>query len=510
MTATIQHARRYLAAGLAPIPVPARTKAADTAWRQFQIHPPSQHELGLLFSTNNTNIAIVCGRSSDNLLVLDCDSPTTFEDTGHRLGGLGIHTPIVRRPPNGTPHDGGGSFWLRTPVPVATRHLADLEMRGQAAYAMAPDSEHPGGGRYYFENPGADIHRLPTLDALDWLTLIPASTTHRKIPRLAWRLFQGDKPTLDRYQTRSEAEAAACASLARAGFAFADVLRLFQTYSGTGKFAGLYAENPKNGRRYLELTWNSAVTWIQQHENEHNSLARRLRTWALSRPWPGCGGSSERAVYLAHLDIVHHCGQQPHDASARRLAELAGVGRQTAAKANRRLQNAGLLEIDSSGTALLSHRWRLVEPAHTDAELRITNRPKWDTSSHREGTMCPTLADSDTSHDAYRWACGGLCKSGGEVLGVLLRAGGPVHQEVIAESTGRGLRTVRRKLRQLSGLGLAEPAAELGRGWWTALPAPDLDAVAAELGTAGRGAAQRRAHYQQRRYQRAVLRRHRG
>ena len=499
MTRTLEHAREYLAAGLAPIPVPARTKAADTAWRQFQIHPPSKHELGLLFSANTCNIAVVCGRSSGNLVVLDCDSPTTFEDTGHRLGGLGIHTPIVRRPPNGTPHDGGGSFWLRAPVPVATRGLVDLEIRGQAAYVMAPDSEHPGGGRYYFENPGTAIHRLPTLDALgDWLTLEAASITNRKIPSLAWRLLHGNADALARYRTRSEAEAGLCCSLARAGFAFGDVLRLFRRYPGPGTFADKYAVNPEDGRRYLALTWNSATKLIRENEGEHNALARELRTWALSRPWPGRGGSSERAVFLAHLEIVAHCGQQPHDASARRLAELAGVGMKTAARANARLIDAGLLELDTSGTAQLANLWRLV------------NRPNRHTSSHRRNTMCVTMADSDTGHDAFRWACGGLCKSGGEVLGLLLQAGEPVHQGVIAESTGRGVRTIRRKCRQLFGLGLAKPATEKGRGWWTVLGAPDLDAVAAELGTAGRGAAQKRAHFQQQRYHRELLRRHRG
>ena len=498
MTGTLEHAREYLAAGLAPIPVPAGRKAADTAWRQFQSHPPSKHELGLLFGANGGNIAIICGRSSDNLMVLDCDCPTTFRDTGDRLGGLGITTPIIRRPPNGTPHDGGGSYWLRTPVPVATRGLVDLEIRGQAAYVLAPDSEHPGGGRYYFENPGTAIHRLPTLDALDWLTLEAASVTNRKIPPLAWRLFLGNQQTLDKYPTRSEAEAAVCASLARAGFAFGDALLLFQRYGGTGKFAGLWAENPENARRYLKLTWNNAVTWVQQNENEHNALARELRTWALSRPWPGRGGSSERAVFLGHLEIVQHCGQQPHGASARRLAELAGVGMKTAARANARLIDAGLLELDTSGTAQLANLWRLV------------NRPNRHTSSHRRNTMCVTMADSDTGHDAFRWACGGLCKSGGEVLGLLLQAGEPVHQGVIAESTGRGVRTIRRKCRQLFGLGLAKPATEKGRGWWTVLGAPDLDAVAAELGTAGRGAAQKRAHFQQQRYHRELLRRHRG
>jgi len=80
--------------------------------------------------------------------------------------------------------------------------------------------------------------------------------------------------------------------------------------------------------------------------------------------------------------------------------------------------------------------------------------------------MCPILAHSDTNHDAYRWAVGGLCKSGGEVLEALLQAGGPVHQNDVAAQTGRGVRTVQRKCRQFYGLGLAEPAAERGRGWW--------------------------------------------
>ena len=79
---------------------------------------------------------------------------------------------------------------------------------------------------------------------------------------------------------------------------------------------------------------------------------------------------------------------------------------------------------------------------------------------------------------------------------------GQVHTTRIAEQTGRDITTVRRKLDLMLILGLAEP---LGYGWWRLVVEPDLDSIARELGTAGKGKRQRQQHRHERSVQRLVM-----
>jgi hypothetical protein len=472
----------YARHGLAVFALPHGKKWDRRRWRQWQNEPPLTEELPLMFNGKPQNLAVICGRASGNLLVLEADDPVTFTETTTRLDGLGVETWTVQRPPNGSPHDGGGHVYLRTPEPVKSVKAGGLEVRGQGVYVLAPPSLHPRGGVYAFATRPPAIWSLPTMTALPWLPLTAAPDVEaRGVPRLAWRLLRGDAETLARYHSRSEAEGALCASLARAGFTLADAIRLLRSHPGPGKFAELDASDPKNAIRYLALTWHSATAWLADHENEGGALAAQLRQWATSRPWPGRSGATDRAVYLAHLDIVARCGRDPHHASARDLAELAGVSWQTAANANHRLVDADLLELVMPATPTLAHVWRLCEHKLTLYHL-----------------TCDGVSTYATSHDLFRWQ--GVGKAGAEVLAAL--AAGVTSERDVAAATGRHVTTVRRKLRQLLGVALVEP---LGDGYWRAVDDPDLDRAAIEWNVAGIGERQRVRHEKERQDNRLYL-----
>ncbi|MBU1747343.1 MAG: bifunctional DNA primase/polymerase, partial [Chloroflexi bacterium] len=279
LSSPLAAAREYLAAGLAPIPLPygAKAPAPGFSWRHWQDCPPGEAELALLFTADQQNVAIVCGRASGNLLVLDADDAPTAHQIGARLEAAGIATWMVRRPPNGTAHDGGGQYWLRTPRPARSGCLAmlagqavALDLKGQGSYVVAPPSRHPGGSCYAFASRPSAIFTLPSLDALDWLPLEPARPTaalpRPRISRRAWRLLQGDPATVGQYPSRSEAEAALCAALANAGCTFADTLRLLRVHPGPGKFAARHASDPREALRYLYRTWCHAQEWAATHE----------------------------------------------------------------------------------------------------------------------------------------------------------------------------------------------------------------------------------------------------
>jgi len=484
---------------LATIPLPHGSKEPECGFnlRRWLSRAtlPAEHHLSRLFNGHPQNIAGVMGPPSLGAFALDCDTPTAFTDTGHRLVGLGIETRTIRRPMNGSDHDGGGTYLFRAPTAVRTAGRGDLEVRGKGAYILLPSSLHPSGGVYY--DNAVTIFELPDLRALDWLELEPAPDTPN-LPKSALVLLAGDQEAIARYASRSEAEHAICCALANAGFTFHQALNLFTSWTGPGKFREMNDKDRDAARRYLSLTWHNAESFVTSHPSEHKTLAQDLVTWALSRPWPGRTGSTDRAVYLAHLEIVQRCASQPHGASVRELGELAGVHWQTAARANHRLVNASLLELVELATVSRPHRWRLIDP---DVPSRYTPSQSVPT---RE---CSSMAHSD-GHDLGRWQ--GLNKASLEVVRALMTCDDWTAMVTeLADLTGRGRRTIYRKLKGsprdngdvspgLFHLGLVEP---VGRGTWRLVPEYTdtmLDDAAEYLGVAGLGDRQRHRHRQDR------------
>lgn len=494
--AILNAALEYHDLDLAVFPLPAGKKKGYGRWGKFAEAPPDKPELEFLFRDGG-NIACLCGTPSGNLVALDCDGPAIYAETGQRLAADGISTWTVRRPPNGTAHDGGGTFLLRTPIPVASSGKTP-EVRAEGEYTILPPSLHEGGGLYYHEYPPTALFTLPSLTALPWLHLAPAQDKPSScaLPRLAKHLLRGDPGAIAGYHSRSEAEAAICASLALAGFQFSDAVSEFITHPGPGKFQELYQASPKNGMRYLSLTWHCATEWLAEvGDRETVHLARSLRAWALARPWPGRSGATNRAIYLSHLLIAERRGETPYHASCRDLGELSGVHWQTAANANHRLVAAGLIQLVTPATPELAHVWDLTIPPESGTKIY--------TPSHLESEGVSTLVHAQ-AHDAFR-SFHGLGKGGGELLMALADAGDEGASEAeLAAQTGRCLRTVRRKLRSMLTLGLV---AALGEGYWCAVSDPDLDGAARELGTAGAGKHQRAAHTRARRGNRFMLER---
>jgi hypothetical protein len=285
-----------------------------------------------------------------------------------------------------------------------------------------------------------------------------------------------------RYPTRSEAEAALVASLIRAGYEFDEIAHLFNIYPGPGKYVEKRTKNPRDAIRYLRLTYGNALEFVTTHASEMEQKALWLKAWAPSRPWPGRSGSTDRAVFLAHCEVAEKCGADPHGASARQLAELAGVNWRTAAKANRRLVKASLLTVAVPSVASLSARYNLLEP--DECTLKVTLNHLY----------CDVVSLKG-AHDTFRWH--GLGKTGADVLAMLRRMGDDGARVCeIAAATGRHRNTVSRKLRRMVELGLAEP---MGNHYYRAVESADLDAAAVELGTAGKGAAERKRHQDDRR-----------
>lgn len=169
MNSVLEAARRYVAAGLSVIPVRADgSKAPDLPAgevAQYRERLPSEDELARWFASGRpVGVAVVCGKISGNLAVLDFESQTAWSGWLRRMTDLGRADlfdgfPVVRTP------KGGRHLYCRIRegwapgVKLARRGKAEtlIEVRGQGHYVLAPGCPpacHPLNLPYVFESKG--------------------------------------------------------------------------------------------------------------------------------------------------------------------------------------------------------------------------------------------------------------------------------------------------------------------------------------------------------------------
>jgi DNA-binding transcriptional regulator YhcF (GntR family) len=461
-------AAEYAAQGLSTIVALPWSKVPLVEWKAYQYDPPSTLEREAMFSLEDSlNIGVVCGAASKNLAVIDAESMRAFETQLRRCERAGIANTWIGETWR------GGHILAQLPMAVKPKSFKHdgFEVRAQGQFVLMPPSVHPSGAVYRFINRPASIIRVASLDALDWLGLQPAP--EKQIPRIARYLLQGDLQS--RYDSRSEAEQAIITALFNVGFRFAEILAMFKSYPAAGKFREI--ETTKGSiaaTSWLRTCFNSASTWCAT-DSPARRLARTTQVGAEAAPWPGRTGSTDRAVFLAHLNLAHRSGRKVYHASSRDLAEIAGCGRITASKASRRLTGTGLLE--------------LVDPASFPNAIRyrLSEKTKFDPLPH----MVLYGMDRTSSFllpDAFRQ--GGLGRAAFEVLKAL--EGEALRAKELAQKTGRHVQTIRKSLKRLHELGYTKKSR--GKWYGIAIEKIDLPELARKVGMTDARKKQREQH----------------
>lgn len=155
---------RYLKNGFSIIPIPFREKGATIKWEQYQKKRATEGQIKSWFSQDKSNIAIICGEVSGNLLVVDCDSKDKwleFKPLAEKKLGLDDlvnHTPVVKT-------GKGYHIYFRTPTPIKSVKFPRLDLKAEGGYVIAPPSVHPNGQTYSFVNPNIpDIFVIANLE----------------------------------------------------------------------------------------------------------------------------------------------------------------------------------------------------------------------------------------------------------------------------------------------------------------------------------------------------------
>lgn len=174
----LSYALRYLEKGLSVIPLRYGGKEALIKWSEFQERLPTEEEVKEWFSRGEHNVAIVCGKVSGNLVVLDFDDMEIFNEWYKRIDeehpdlrdivlntwvvetGKGIHIYLRLKDPSLVP---------RT-KPKAGKKPIDI--KGEGGYVVAPPSKHPNGKSYTFRTGGINEPITIIEDPRKWKELL--------------------------------------------------------------------------------------------------------------------------------------------------------------------------------------------------------------------------------------------------------------------------------------------------------------------------------------------------
>ncbi len=154
--------------GLNVFPQPFGRKSG-LPWRQLQytrLHRTHKDYGLMMLFAGQCNIAVMCGRTSNNLFVIDCETPTSFDFQLEQLRrrDIPLWTVATKR---------GGHIYLFSSKGevqnISTDKLGDVEIRGCRSYVLAPPSLHPSGEQYQWQHQQG--HCPPSVDPqiIDWL-----------------------------------------------------------------------------------------------------------------------------------------------------------------------------------------------------------------------------------------------------------------------------------------------------------------------------------------------------
>jgi hypothetical protein len=338
--------------------------------------------------------------------------------------------------------------------------------------------------------PGTPHRTLPTTAWCDHLTVDHALATLTSPPdpaataRLAADLCPLTLPARVMTAVRKGHTAAGYATPSHARMALAVAVRARGGSPGllrailedrTSPLGATYRSRPEQWRAAERARlWDKAGTWITTSDLvDHRDVIDQVAAAAASAAWPGKGGASDLAVLEELLRVAARVGTSTPAAALGDLAVGAGVSRDTARAAVRRLHRAGWVRIAAPATPTCATTYQLTVPTgtHTPTGPHTAQIPPRDTVG-------------DLGHDAARWAA--LGKSTTRVLRHLGTT--PVTVADLATQVSMSAASVRHHLRKLAAHQLA---ARTGTGWVRQVPV-DLVQVAHRCGVAGARARQAR------------------
>jgi hypothetical protein len=446
------------------------------------------------------NVAVMCGRTSRNLFVIDCETPDALAYHMERLRERKIPLWVVKTAR-------GGHIYLRSchgeVEGIPTGVISDVEIRGAGAYVLAPPSLHPSGELYtWLIREGKSI---PVIDParIDWLYTTkrtPIRLLVRKPPRKLEVVALSPCSPLSNRTRDYIANGARLPEGTRNNRLFAaacDMLGCSYTLSEIEAILKPIAIASGLSPHEVDATLYSAASQLRTPSRPHvkTQQIKERYSWRLAmvyatiHRWDGPTGSQDRALFLAFVER-HRLGCNDHGvfrASLRELATLARMSINTVQRTLRRWQKLGqpiLFHVGSDRTSG-AHTWRFADRIYQSARRFLALHPDYVIPRH-------WLLYSDALFNSDAVERGGVGKSAMFLFSFMQTLKSPAWPSELVKLSGLSVNQVNYALSKLKELGLVKRCAS---GWHAStMTLPELTqyVVRQRPRIAGRGDSRRR------------------
>jgi len=133
--------------GICVVPAHPREKRPSVDWKKYQKKRPTRDKLMEWFdgvTLEETNIGIICGGISNNLVIFDFDDRSAYDELGIKIFE---NKRLVIETGSGKRH-----LWVRSKKRVKSFKIPEikLEIRSDGNFTVIPPSIHPSGNPYKF------------------------------------------------------------------------------------------------------------------------------------------------------------------------------------------------------------------------------------------------------------------------------------------------------------------------------------------------------------------------
>ncbi|MGC9123549.1 MAG: bifunctional DNA primase/polymerase [Thermoplasmata archaeon] len=144
---TYNDAKKLYDLGFSVIPLKEKSKTPLEKWEEFQNRRATEQELHKWFDNGKNNIAVITGKVSGNLIVIDFDNLDILPFIIDDIQNIAKETMIVRT------GKGIHIYFKCNEKYLATKKFENLkiDIKGEGGYVVAPPSIHPSGAVYTFE-----------------------------------------------------------------------------------------------------------------------------------------------------------------------------------------------------------------------------------------------------------------------------------------------------------------------------------------------------------------------
>ena len=153
-----KHVEHYRSLGFNIIPLRFKEKTPIFEWKVYQERKTTEEEVERWFKDKVVNVAIICGKISGNLFVIDFDNEEVFNKAFQDKEKLLSSTLVVKT-------GRGYHVYFRAEKPVQTTPIIkEVTIKGEGSYVVAPPSIHPNGDQYKIISKTTEIKKIENVE----------------------------------------------------------------------------------------------------------------------------------------------------------------------------------------------------------------------------------------------------------------------------------------------------------------------------------------------------------